>query len=116
MNYGELKTAIAQWAHRTDLGDQMGIFAQNVTERLNQRFGLNMGPLVADTDTNIVLENNGNVYLYGTLREQATYTHNAVAAQAYESLYQVSIADYNINYAGDEWDTDTLVMTPTEEA
>lgn len=115
MNYGELKTQIAKWAHRTDLGEQIPQLVANTTKRLNRRFGLSLGPLVADTDTNIILDNNEDIYLYGGLQEQAAYVHNAGAVQEYKRLYQAEIRQLNINYAGTEWDTTPLVMGDTCE-
>jgi len=120
MNYGELKAQVEAWSQRSDLGPKMGEFVQNASQRLGRRFGVMPAPLVADSDTNSLLTTHSNLYLYATLREQAAYTHNVEAVQAYEMLYQTEVSDMNINYRGLDWDScDSPVMTPvvpTEEA
>ena len=110
MNYGELKAAAQAWQHRTDLGSQIDLCVQNVSYRLQVRFGITLDPLVNDADTNIILDKNPQVYLYGTSRELAIYTHDAVATQAYEALYQDEVNRLNITYNGAEWDNTTPAM------
>ena len=110
MNYGELKAAAQAWQHRTDLGSQIELCVQNVTNRLEVRFGIDIVPLVNDADTNDILTANPQVYLYGTSRELAIYTHDAVATQAYEALYQDEVSRLNITYNGTEWDNTTPAM------
>ena len=114
MNYGELKQQVANWYHRTDLDDQMQQFAQNITEDLQRRLGLELQVLIADEDTNTILDHNGSIYLDGCLREAAAYTHDGAGEQTYDARYQRGIRDLNINYRGSEWDTTPPVMTPYE--
>mgnify|MGYP001546565971 FL=1 len=116
MNYGELKAAAQAWQHRTDLGSQIDLCVQNVSHRLQVRFGITLDPLVNDADTNIILDNNPQVYLYGTSRELAIYTHDAVATQAYEQLYQDEVSRLNITYNGTEWDnTSPAILNEVEQ-
>ena len=110
MNYGEIKGAIQQWAHRTDLVSQAPLFVQNVQDRLQVRLGITLDQLVIDTDTDIILANNPQVYLYGGLREISVYTNDAVATQAYEQLYDMEVSRLNITYNGTEWDNTTPAM------
>jgi len=115
MNYIELQEQIAQWSHRTDLAKVIPEFIDNVSQRLGRRFGVMPAPLVKDTDTNSVLTTHSQLYLLGGLREQAIYTHDAVAAQAYEALYQIEIGKMNITYADTDWAAcDSPVMCPPD--
>ena len=114
MNYGELKTHIAQWYHRTDLSGQMDTFSSNITQNLNKRFGLGLQVLVADTDTNIILDKNSAIYLKGCLAEAAEYTHDREGELGYRQEYERLISDLDINYRGSEWDTTPPQMTPYE--
>ena len=110
MNYGELKATAQAWQHRTDLADQIALCVANVTSRLQVRLGITLDVLDNDIDTNIILDKNPQVYLYGTSRELAIYTHDAVATQAYEALYQDEVNRLNITYNGTEWDNTTPAM------
>lgn len=116
MNYGELKAAVSEWAHRTDIADQLDLFAANVSEKLDERLGTTTGPLIADSDTNDILEHHGNIYLNGMLAEEAEYTHELSALQAYTGLFDRAVDNLNINYRGDEWDTTPPAMEPYVEA
>ena len=113
MNYGELKAAIPRWTHRSDQSDLIPQFAANVTQALNRRFGITLTDLVADTDTNIILDKNSDVYLYGVLREAAAQSRNGMAVQSFQALYDRAIIDLNINYNGAEWDNEPLKMERT---
>ena len=103
---------MARWYHRTDLDDEMQQFAQNVTDDLNARFGLDLQVLVADDDTNIILDNNENIYLYGCLREAANYTHDGAGSAKYDQEYEKRIRRLNITYKGSEWNTEPPVIKP----
>jgi len=104
MNYGELKEQAAKYAHRTDLNDQMDVFVRLLSERLGRRFGVMPAPLIADTDTNSLLNTHSGVYLYGVLKEIAIFTHNIDAMDAHERDYQREVSELNINYRGLDWD------------
>ena len=116
MNYGEIQVQVQEWAHRTDLAGAVGPAINDVTKELNARFGLELGPLVADTDTNIILEYNSDLYKWGGLAQMAGYTHNLPAFREYTGKYEQRIKDMNINYRGTEWDTDSPFMAPAPEA
>ena len=103
MNYGQLKQATAEWSHRSDLGDQMALFVSNVSQRLGERFGVMPAPLVDDTDTNSVLTTHPRLYLLGCQIEVSIYTHDAVAASAYEVILQEAISNMNVNYQDLDW-------------
>lgn len=52
-------------------------------------------PLSGDSDTNWVLTNASDVYLWQGLKQAAIYMKDAAAAQGYEALYQQSLASMN---------------------
>jgi len=112
MNYKQLKEAIVSWTHRSDLNGDISTFVANTTVRLNDRFGVSLGPLIADDDTNVLLEEHAVLYLYGSLREQAIWSHNLVASQAYEALYQQAVSDMNINVTDEDWYVGPPAMEP----
>ena len=103
MNYGEIKTQIAKFAQRTDLGNEIPQFVANAGERIGRRFGVMPAPLIADTDTNSVLTTHPTLYLYAGLREYAVFTHNVTAVQAYEQLFTIEADRMNITYQGPDW-------------
>jgi len=121
MNYGQLKQAVKDWSHRSDLDAHHATFVSNVSQRLGRRFGQLPAPLVVDTDSNSLLTTHPNIYLYGCLREVGIYTHNVEAVQAYETLYQNEVNEMNINYRGLDWDAccspkmEPACCDPTEE-
>ncbi len=51
--------------------------------------------LSADADTNWVLTNAQDVYLFGALKHAAVWAKDAAAAQGYEGLYQAAVAKLN---------------------
>ncbi len=73
MILSELKTAIADWTHRTDLEPHMGTFVNSVSSRLGRRFGVMPALLIADDDItkttsgSLTLNAGGSVYAHGTL-------------------------------------------------
>jgi hypothetical protein len=115
MNYGEIKAQVADYAHRADLADVIPDMIQRVTDRLERRFGeLNLQSLVVDSDTNYILENNPDIYLYGALREVGVYTHDINQVTGYDDLFTEAVDQMNINYNGAEWDN-TVPYIKTEE-
>ena len=103
MKYADLKTATAQWAHRTDLKDHMNLFVANVSQRLGERFGVMPAPLVDDNDTNSLLTTHPRLYLIGCQVEVSIYTHDSMAASAYEAVFQEALSQMNINYQDTDW-------------
>jgi len=104
MTRGQLQTLIQQWAHRTDLASQVDQFIDATTERLQRRLGITLDPMTGLNDYNLISEENPTIYLYGGLREMAIYTADAPAARDYGELYDIEVAQLNINYNGTEWD------------
>ena len=115
MNYLTLKQTITAYSHRSDLTAHLDQMVANVSDELDRRLGTTTGPLIADTDTNDMLTHNADIYLYGSLKQVGVFTHNVQAVQAYDVLYEQAISNLNINYAGDEWNTEPPVITPYEE-
>lgn len=106
MNYGELKTRVAQVLHRTDLTVNMVDFMHDATERINARFGTAFADLVADTDTNAVLEapstaplqpTASSLYLFGMLESAYLFLNDGENQATYGQRFdaaanQVSMA------------------------
>jgi hypothetical protein len=86
MNRAEIKNKIAEWSHRTDLVGQLDVFVDNTTNRLNNRLGLAL-TLSGSNGENIISRDYPNIYIYGGLREMATYVRDRVAQQDYEQMY-----------------------------
>ena len=115
MTRGQLQTLIQQWAHRTDLADQVDQFINATTERLNRRLGITLDAMPGLNDANLVTEQNPTIYLYGGLREMAIYTGDGPAEQHYNQLYTMEVNNLNINYNGTEWDNTTPAILSEEE-
>lgn len=117
MNFGEIKAQIKDYSHRTDIDALIPDMVWTVTQRLLTRLGeLNLQVLVADSDTNIILDKNSQIYLYGSLREVAIYAEDDRNVEKFEGLYQKEIAQLNINYDGEEWDnTVPVILSETEQ-
>ena len=111
MNYAEIKAEIPRWTHRTDQADDIPQFIENVTKHINRRLGTSYGPLIADDDTNDILDNHPDIYLYGALRESAIMVHNAEATARYEGLFYQAINDLNVNFTQGEWGVPPLQIT-----
>ena len=110
MNRGEIQNQIISYSHRADLTNMVSQFVDNVTMRLNRRFGITLDPMNGTSGTNIVADKNSSIYLYGGLREMAIYTADGPAASAYEDLYAKEVSRLNVTYNGDEWDNTVPVI------
>lgn len=115
MNYGELKSTIAAWAHRSDLTPLMFQFTDNVTQRLGERFGELPTVLINDSDTNVYLDQHSRIYIVGCQVEVSIHTQDAPAAQVYEQIFQEQLANFRINYTGADLATEPPVITPYVE-
>ena len=101
MNYGELKSLVADWGHRSDLSSRMDTFKQNVEERICERFGYAVTPsLVNDLDTNVVLTDNQLLYIYGMLEELSVYVTDAASAQSYRLKWDDTANRVNLTSGG----------------
>ena len=109
MNRAEIKSKIAEWSHRTDLTGQLDVFVDNTTSRLNNRLGLAL-TLTGNSGENIISRDYPMIYIYGGLREMATYVRDRTAMQDYEQLYQSEIANLNINAESEGFTNDTPTM------
>jgi hypothetical protein len=109
VNKAEIKNKIAEWSHRTDLTNQLDTFVDNTTQRLNNRLGLAL-VLSGAGDENVISRDYPNIYIYGGLREMATYVRDRVAQQDYEQMYQAEVASLNINAESEGFTDDVPVM------
>lgn len=111
MNYGELKAKLVDYSHRDDLGAQMFRIVDTAKQRINTRFGLALGAMQIDTDTNTVLANQDDLYFYGAMRELSLYIKDMEEAVQFDQLFDKECARMNIHYRGDDWVTDATVLT-----
>ena len=112
----ELVDNVRLWSHRTDLNDLTDLFITLTTEKLQRRTGRLLDVLILPDDTNVVLQFNSAIYLYGALRELSIHTHDSVAEQAFRNLYDLAVADMDINYTGEEWVIDLAILNEEEVA
>jgi hypothetical protein len=115
MNYGDIKAKITDYTHRADLSDRMDGFCASVTQALDRRFGLTTGPLIADSDTNIYLTSNDDLYLWGALAEYAAWAHDSEMFVGFNGRFMEAMNQMNINYNGDEWDNTVPCVDPYAE-
>ena len=111
MNRAEIKNKIAEWSHRSDLTGQLDTFVDNTTSRLNNRLGLALTLL--DNGDNIISRDYPMIYIYGGLREMATYVRDRTAMADYEQLYQDEVSRLNVT-AESEGFTDDCPAILTE--
>lgn len=114
MNYGELKTRLAQIAHRSDLSSQMENFTQDATEKINRRFGLALAPLVEDSDANDVIKNWPLLYLYAALQSLNEFVNNGDNATYFGTLWENEANRQNITGASsatDGWNSEPPQIT-----
>lgn len=104
MTFGELKTRLAAIAHRSDLAAQLPNFVNDAREKINRRFGMALVAFVADTDTNEVLTNWPQLYLYAALQSLYEYLNNGDNAVYYGELWKTEAASQNINAASTSTD------------
>ena len=83
----DLKNWLVRISHRSDLGPQLQQFIADATALINLRFNLALAPLLADTDTNPVLDLHPLLYQYAAAR----------------ALYEFTINGENATYSGDRW-------------
>ena len=93
MNYGEIKTAITNRSHRTDLASHLPEFIALAESEYNQRtnstYDLTSG---TDNTHNALSDMAPQVYIFGGLKELAVWTNDDTALQKYTALYERALA------------------------
>ena len=89
MNYGEIKTAITNRSHRTDLTSHLPEFIELAEAEYNRRtestHNLTGG---ADTVHNWLSDNAPDVYIFGGLMQMAVWTNDDNGLQKYTALFE----------------------------
>jgi len=92
----QLKTWVAQLSHRNDLSTVLPNFVAEATALINMRFNLALAPLVADTDTNPVLDKHPLLYQYAAARALYEFTNNGENATYYGDRWNALAAAVNV--------------------
>ena len=109
MNYIELQTKIIDQSHRKDMAQRVpGFINDDARTRLNMRLGLELVPLVADTDTNDILDDWPLLYFYPAMVALYNFIVEMETAAYFEALYVAEVDSYNVTRAG----TEPLTITP----
>jgi len=113
MNNLELKTWLAQISHRSDLSAVLPNFIADATALINLRFNLTLAPLVADTDTNSVLDLHPLLYQYAGARSLYEFTNNGENATYYGERWNALANAVNVtNPANAELQDPDWATTP----
>lgn len=117
----QLKQRLAGISHRSDLTNQLPLFVQDATERINRRFNLTLPNLVSDQDTNDVLTQFPLLYVYSASSSMFEYLNNGENAMYYDNKWEVECDRQNVlsPYTATDKYTATnppVVLTPSEQA
>ena len=69
MNNGELKTRLRDISKRSDLESHYQSFINQTTELINRRLCLTLSDMSGNADSNPVLADWSNLYIYGSMAE-----------------------------------------------
>ena len=105
MNYGELKQKLRDNSHRNDLDLQWFRIVDAAKQRINVRFGFELGQLQIDSDTNTVLANQDNLYFFASMRETSIFIKDFEEAVRFDELFDKEASRMNIHYQGEDWVT-----------
>lgn len=83
---------------------------KSATDILLINYHYSLPPLVDDTDTNTVLENYNQLYLYGSLKHLFSFIDEPEQLGKYAVLFAEAIANVNSLNKARQTDTDRLVM------
>ena len=106
----QLKTWLAQLSHRSDLAPVLQSFVDDSTALINLRFNLALAPLVADTDTNPVLDLHPLLYQYAGARSLYEFTNNGENATYYGERWNALASAVNVT------NPDNVELQPAEWA
>lgn len=91
-NYGELKTAVADYTKRRDLTARIPDFIQAAHVRIVEYAG-QLSQMTADEDTNELLSYNASVYLYGALAEAFAYLRDMEMLMIYQTKFEHELSN-----------------------
>jgi len=111
MNNGELKQRLVNYSHRGDLTPNLQGFINDAGQRINNRFGLLLGDLFNDLDTNYVLGNHSILYFYAAMRELSIFIKDFDEGSRFNELFDREASEMNINNMQDSW-TDNTITHP----
>lgn len=90
--YGDLKTAVADYAKRRDIDARIPDFIQSTHVLLTEYVGA-LTPLVLDADTNALLQYDPQVYLWGSLHQAGLYLRDDDLMSYYGAKFQARLDD-----------------------
>lgn len=108
MNYAELKAKIIDQSHRKDMANRVAGFIDDARLRINNRLGLALVPLTADTDTDEILTENDLLYFYPSMQALFEFVGEYETASYFQNKWDGQADGYYVTRAG----TDPLVITP----
>jgi hypothetical protein len=85
-NYTGLQASVADWLNRPDLTNAIPNFIQLAEAQFQRKF-LDVTSLSASVDTNWLLTNHPDIYLYGTLLEAAPYLKDDARVALWQNEY-----------------------------
>ncbi len=107
VDYQSLQAAVADEMHRLDMAARIPLFIDAATSDLTswvkdytvepvsdgtwERVPYVLAPLVNPGDTNDVIDQFPNAYLYGAVARGMLFTRDYQAASAYQALYQAEL-------------------------
>lgn len=99
--YAELKSAVADWLHRSDLDGVIPDFVALAEDRLRADLAgyleANVGdlPALSDSNTsNMLLEAAPSLYLWSALAQAAAYTGSDERVALWEAKYRAAVTDF----------------------
>ncbi len=104
MTYDQLASRVAAVIHRQDLASLMPSWAQDATDRINRRFGLQLAAPDNSMTSNAVLSGWGDLYLFACLVSAYEHLSNPGQAQYYEQRFMAEADRQNITAASSATD------------
>lgn len=108
MNYGELKAKIIDQSHRKDMAGRVAGFIDDARLRINFRLSKNLAPLMADSDTDEILQENDLLYFYPAMQSLYEFIYEFETAAYFQNKWEGQASGYYLTRAG----TTPLAITP----
>lgn len=105
LDYAELKSAIRFEVQRAAPLDDATIrrFSNHAGDRINRRLGLELAPLIGDSDSNYVLRDHADLYLFACLEFYHRWVRDWDQADEYDRRWASFADQMNITVDDDEW-------------
>lgn len=87
MNYLELKNRLIAISHRTDLVSEVPNFISDCNTRLNVRFSMANPMFTSDSETNLILTEQPQLYITGSLQALYEFVNNGDNAIYYNQRF-----------------------------